>query len=150
MFARNKIYLTVHFFTGVRTGEVHGLKWKHVDFVERTHPASGALSRSKQGGLPGFSWSSLMRACYINECVRSWLWGIRLLQRLLVIFPRKFIPLGDEDRPCRLAAFSPGVRGCRTETWWDPRHATQRVPSPNPYGHRCERRRTYPCSARSQ
>ncbi len=31
-----------------------------------------------------------MRACFINECVRRWLWGIRLLQRLRVPpgFPR--------------------------------------------------------------
>ena len=52
--------------------------------VERTRPASGAQSRSKQAGLPGFSSSCLMRACYINECVRRWLWGIHLLQRLRV------------------------------------------------------------------
>ena len=25
-------YLTVRFFTGMRTGEIHGLKWKHADF----------------------------------------------------------------------------------------------------------------------
>ena len=30
-----KNYLTVRFFTGMRTGEVHGLKWKHVDFEHR-------------------------------------------------------------------------------------------------------------------
>jgi integrase len=30
-----KNYLTVRFFTGMRTGEVHGLKWKHVDFENR-------------------------------------------------------------------------------------------------------------------
>jgi integrase len=28
-------YLTVRIFTGVRSGEVHGLKWKHVDFERR-------------------------------------------------------------------------------------------------------------------
>lgn len=28
-------YLTVRFFTGMRTGEVHGLKWKYVDFERR-------------------------------------------------------------------------------------------------------------------
>lgn len=28
-------YLTFRFFTGVRSGEVHGLKWKHVDFERR-------------------------------------------------------------------------------------------------------------------
>jgi integrase len=28
-------YLTVRFFTGLRTGEVHGLKWKYVDFERR-------------------------------------------------------------------------------------------------------------------
>lgn len=27
-----KQYMTVRFFTGMRTGEVHGLKWKYVDF----------------------------------------------------------------------------------------------------------------------
>lgn len=31
-----KNYFTVRFFTGMRTGEVHGLKWKYVDF-ERRH-----------------------------------------------------------------------------------------------------------------
>ena len=30
-----KNYLIVRFFTGMRTGEVHGLKWKHVDFQHR-------------------------------------------------------------------------------------------------------------------
>ena len=30
-----KNYLTVRFFTGMRSGEVHGLKWKHVDFERR-------------------------------------------------------------------------------------------------------------------
>lgn len=30
-----KNYLVVRFFTGMRTGEVHGLKWKHVDFEHR-------------------------------------------------------------------------------------------------------------------
>ena len=28
-------YFTVRFFTGMRTGEVHGLKWKYVDFEHR-------------------------------------------------------------------------------------------------------------------
>lgn len=28
-------YLTFRFFTGVRSGEVHGLKWKHIDFERR-------------------------------------------------------------------------------------------------------------------
>lgn len=28
-------YLAVRFFTGMRTGEVHGLKWKYVDFTNR-------------------------------------------------------------------------------------------------------------------
>jgi len=30
-----KSYFTVRFFTGMRTGEVHGLKWKYVDFQRR-------------------------------------------------------------------------------------------------------------------
>lgn len=30
-----KLYFTVRFFTGMRTGEVHGLKWKYVDFERR-------------------------------------------------------------------------------------------------------------------
>ncbi len=30
-----RAYLTVRFFTGMRTGEVHGLKWKYVDFERR-------------------------------------------------------------------------------------------------------------------
>jgi integrase len=30
-----KNYLVVRFFTGMRTGEIHGLKWKHVDFEHR-------------------------------------------------------------------------------------------------------------------
>jgi integrase len=30
-----KNYFTVRFFTGMRTGEVHGLKWKYVDFDRR-------------------------------------------------------------------------------------------------------------------
>ena len=30
-----KPYFTVRFFTGMRTGEVHGLKWKYIDFERR-------------------------------------------------------------------------------------------------------------------
>ena len=30
-----RAYFTVRFFTGLRTGEVHGLKWKYVDFDSR-------------------------------------------------------------------------------------------------------------------
>jgi integrase len=30
-----KPYFTVRFFTGMRTGEVHGLKWKYIDFEHR-------------------------------------------------------------------------------------------------------------------
>lgn len=30
-----RAYFTVRFFTGMRTGEVHGLKWKYVDFERR-------------------------------------------------------------------------------------------------------------------
>ena len=30
-----KQYFTVRFFTGMRTGEIHGLKWKYVDFERR-------------------------------------------------------------------------------------------------------------------
>jgi len=28
-------YMTVRFFTGMRSGEIHGLKWKYVDFQRR-------------------------------------------------------------------------------------------------------------------
>ncbi len=30
-----KNYFTVRFFTGMRTGEVHGLKWRYIDFERR-------------------------------------------------------------------------------------------------------------------
>ncbi len=30
-----KNYITVRFFTGMRSGEVHGLRWKHIDFERR-------------------------------------------------------------------------------------------------------------------
>lgn len=30
-----KHYYTVRFYTGLRTGEIHGLKWKHVDFERK-------------------------------------------------------------------------------------------------------------------
>lgn len=30
-----KPYFIVRFFTGMRTGEIHGLKWKYIDFVRR-------------------------------------------------------------------------------------------------------------------
>ncbi|MDG0863919.1 site-specific integrase [Pelomonas aquatica] len=30
-----KHYLTVRFFTGMRSGEIHGLKWKYIDFERR-------------------------------------------------------------------------------------------------------------------
>jgi integrase len=31
-----KNYFTVRFFTGMRTGEIDGLKWRYVDFINRT------------------------------------------------------------------------------------------------------------------
>ncbi len=42
------------------------------------------------GRLTWLFFVMLVRACFINECVRRWLWGIHLLQRLRVPpgFPR--------------------------------------------------------------
>ena len=31
----HRAYLTIRFYTGMRTGEIHGLKWKYIDFNRR-------------------------------------------------------------------------------------------------------------------
>ncbi len=40
-------YLTVRFFTGMRTGEVNGLQWRHVDFAQRQILVREALVRGR-------------------------------------------------------------------------------------------------------
>lgn len=42
-------YYTVRFFTGLRTGEVDGLTWEHVDFAERLIHIHQSLVRGKLG-----------------------------------------------------------------------------------------------------
>ena len=44
-----KNYLTVRFFTGLRTGEINALEWKHVDFDRNVINISQSLSRGKIG-----------------------------------------------------------------------------------------------------
>lgn len=40
-------YMTVRFFTGMRSGELHGLKWKHVDFERRQILVREAFSKGR-------------------------------------------------------------------------------------------------------
>lgn len=43
-------YFTVRFFTGMRTGEVHGLKWKYVDFDRRQILVRESFTHGEQDG----------------------------------------------------------------------------------------------------
>ena len=43
-------YFTVRFFTGMRTGEVHGLKWKYVDFERRQILVRESFTQGEQDG----------------------------------------------------------------------------------------------------
>jgi len=47
-----KNHLIVRFFTGMRTGEVHGLKWKHVDFEHRQILIRESFVAGQQSQLP--------------------------------------------------------------------------------------------------
>lgn len=44
-------YFTVRFFTGMRTGEVHGLKWKYIDFERRLILVREALVLNEEDEL---------------------------------------------------------------------------------------------------
>lgn len=44
-------YFTVRFFTGMRTGEVHGLKWKYVDFDRRQVLVRESFTHGEQDGI---------------------------------------------------------------------------------------------------
>jgi integrase len=46
-----KDYFTVRFFTGMRTGEVHGLKWKYIDFERRLILVREALVLNEEDEL---------------------------------------------------------------------------------------------------
>lgn len=43
-------YFTVRFFTGMRTGEVHGLKWKYIDFERRQILVRESFTQGEQDG----------------------------------------------------------------------------------------------------
>lgn len=43
-------YFTVRFFTGMRTGEVHGLKWKFIDFERRQILVRESFTQGEQDG----------------------------------------------------------------------------------------------------
>ncbi len=45
-----RAYFTVRFFTGMRTGEVHGLKWKYVDFERREILVRESFTQGEQDG----------------------------------------------------------------------------------------------------
>jgi len=45
-----RAYFTVRFFTGMRTGEVHGLKWKYVDFERRQILVRESFTQGEQDG----------------------------------------------------------------------------------------------------
>jgi integrase len=46
-----RAYLIVRFFTGMRTGEVNGLQWQDVDFVQNTIKVERSFSRDGDGDL---------------------------------------------------------------------------------------------------
>jgi len=45
-----RAYFAVRFFTGMRTGEVHGLKWKYVDFERRQILVRESFTQGEQDG----------------------------------------------------------------------------------------------------
>jgi integrase len=44
-------YFTVRFFTGMRTGEAHGLKWRYVDFERRQILVRESFTHGEQDGI---------------------------------------------------------------------------------------------------
>jgi integrase len=46
-----KPYFTVRFFTGMRSGEAHGLKWRNVDFVRRQILVRESFTHGEQDGI---------------------------------------------------------------------------------------------------
>ncbi|MEN8719223.1 MAG: DUF3596 domain-containing protein [Oceanococcaceae bacterium] len=67
-------YLTLRFFTGLRTGEVHGLAWKHIDFTR-----SQILVRQTytQGAMDSTKTDSSRREVSMSAPVREALMAMR-------------------------------------------------------------------------
>ncbi len=69
-----KPYLTVRFFTGMRSGEVNGLMWRHIDFerhqiLVRQTFTQGAFDNTKtDGSLREVDMSATVREALISMC----------------------------------------------------------------------------------
>ena len=59
-------YFTVRFFTGLRTGEVHGLKWKYIDFERRLILVRESIVLNEEDEL---KTDGSMRDIQMNEMV---------------------------------------------------------------------------------
>ncbi|MGS5084992.1 tyrosine-type recombinase/integrase [Hydrogenophaga sp. A37] len=59
-------YFTVRFFTGMRTGEVHGLKWKYIDFERRLILVRESIVLNEEDEL---KTDGSMRDIQMNEMV---------------------------------------------------------------------------------
>lgn len=59
-------YFTVRFFTGMRTGEVHGLKWKYIDFERRLIMVRESIVLNEEDEL---KTDGSMRDIQMNEMV---------------------------------------------------------------------------------
>src|SRR5690606_29438115 len=59
-------YFTVRFFTGMRTGEVHGLKWKYIDFERRLIMVRESIVLNEEEEL---KTDGSMRDMQMNEMV---------------------------------------------------------------------------------
>ena len=59
-------YFTVRFFTGMRTGEVHGLKWKYIDFERRLILVRESIVLNEEDEL---KTDGSMRDIHMNEMV---------------------------------------------------------------------------------
>ncbi|MDR7152891.1 integrase [Hydrogenophaga palleronii] len=59
-------YFTVRFFTGMRTGEVHGLKWKYIDFERRLILVREAIVMKEEDEL---KTDGSMRDIQMNDLV---------------------------------------------------------------------------------
>lgn len=65
-------YYTARFLTGMRTGEVHGLKWKHVDFTRREILVRETFSRGRvEYTKTDGSQREIAMASLVHECLRA-------------------------------------------------------------------------------
>src|SRR3546814_3027454 len=64
-------YVTCRFFTGMRTGEINGLKWKYVDFEHEVIRVREVFSAGERSEEHTSELQSLMRISYAVFCLKK-------------------------------------------------------------------------------